>query len=126
MTADLSPALASLEATLQRCEAEGVTLSPRCLVVLALLVLHGLPLTARAICDLADEAPGPAMSPDVVGRVLRRLWRAGLIVRLDRRHGYVARPPRGPELGVFLCEACAEGAGPCDQTGAFAATAGAA
>ena len=126
MTADLSPALASLEATLRRCEAEGVTLSPRSLVVLALLVLHGLPLTARAIWDLADEAPDAAMSPDAVGRVLRRLWRAGLIVRFDRRHGYVARPPRAPELGVLFCEPCAEGADLFEEAGAFAATAGAA
>jgi Fe2+ or Zn2+ uptake regulation protein len=126
VTADLSPDLAPLEAMLRRCEAQGITLSPRCLVVLALLVLHGLPLTARAICALADETPGAAMSPDGVGRVLRRLWRAGLIVRLDRRHGYVARSPRPPELGLFLCEPCTEGADLSDETRVTTARAGAA
>ena len=126
MTADLSPALVSLEATLQRCEAEGVALPPRCVVVLALLILHGLPLTARRIRDLADEAPDAAMSPGAVGRALRRLWRAGLIVRLDRRHGYVARPPRAPALGLLFCETCADAADLPDEADCLGATAGAA
>jgi len=111
---------------LQRCEAEGLVLPPRCVVVLALLILHGLPLTARGIRDLADETPEAAMPPGAVGRILRRLWNAGLIVRLDRHHGYVARPPRAPELGLLFCAACAEGADLPDEADRLATTAGAA
>ena len=102
MTDDEPAVLAVLEAALMRCEAQGVALSPRCIVVLALLMLHGLPMTARRLCELADDGAAAAMSPGAAGRVLRQLWRAGLIVRLDRRHGYVARPPRP---GRLVCEA---------------------
>jgi Fe2+ or Zn2+ uptake regulation protein len=126
VTTDLAPALASLETTLRRVEAEGVALPPRCVVVLALLILHGPPLTARRIRDLADETPDAEMSPGAVGRALRRLWSAGLIVRLDRRHGYVARPPRAPELGLLFCETCADDADLPDEADRLGATAGAA
>lgn len=85
-----------------RCEAQGVALPPRCIVVLALLMLHGLPMTARRLCELADDGAEGALSPRAAGRVLRQLWRADLVVRLDRRHGYVARSPRPERL---VCEA---------------------
>jgi Fe2+ or Zn2+ uptake regulation protein len=126
VTDDLSPGLASLQAALQRCAAEGLNLPPRYVVILAVLILDGLPMTARRICGLVGEATETAISPGAVGRILRRLWQAGLIVRLDRRHGYIARPSRPPAVGALLCEACTESEGPCGEAGVFKATAGAA
>ncbi len=108
MNGPAPPPFAWLELASRYCEAAGVSLTPPRLAALAVLNARGLPMTADGVLAGLKQTEGPPISRDAISRALRGLWEIGLIVRLDRVHGYVARPPRAPELGLLLCEQCGE------------------